>query len=62
VIETEDDLGVRTAPAPDPVDLSYEAEDVAFLTWLEGDGDLPVDVEVALASLRLADEIRAASS
>jgi predicted dehydrogenase len=59
VLEIADADGVETQVADDPVDASYEAEAAAFLGWLDGRDELPVDVDTALASLRLADEIRA---
>jgi predicted dehydrogenase len=59
VLEVADGDGVEVQPAAVPVDRSYEAEAEAFLGWLDGTAELPVDVETALASLRLADEIRA---
>lgn len=62
VLEVDDGDRVRTTPADVSVDRSYEAEAEAFLAWLDGADDLPVDVETALASLRLADEIRERSS
>lgn len=59
VLEVDNGAGrVTTNPAAVSVDRSYEAEAEAFLGWLGGADDLPVDVETALASLRLADEIR----
>lgn len=58
VLEVDDGDRVQTTVADVPVDRSYEAEAEAFLAWLGGADDLPVDVETALASLRLADEIR----
>ena len=58
VVEVADADGVTVEDADVPVDASYEAEAETFLDWLDGRADLPVDVETALASLRLADEIR----
>jgi predicted dehydrogenase len=62
VIEVADADGVQVEDADVPLDRSYEDEAAAFLGWLDGDDELPVDVESALASLRLADQIRAVSS
>ena len=62
VLEVDDGDRVRTTPADVSVDRSYEAEAEAFLAWLDGTDDLPVDVETALASLRLVDEIRERST
>jgi predicted dehydrogenase len=62
VFEIDDGERVTTAPGDDPVDASYEAEAETFLGWLDGADDLPVDVETALVSLRLADEIRERSA
>jgi predicted dehydrogenase len=59
VLEVADADGVEQEPAVTSLDRSYVAEAEAFLGWLDGRDDLPVDVETALASLRLADEIRA---
>lgn len=58
VLELDHGAGPAGMTADDPVDRSYEAEAEAFLAWLDGSGDLPVDVDTALASLRLADRIR----
>jgi hypothetical protein len=54
--------GTTVEDADVPVDRSYEAEAEAFLGWLDGRDELPVDVETAVASLRLADEIRERSA
>jgi len=62
VLEVDDGERVTTAPGDDPLERRYEAEAEAFLGWLDGADDLPVDVETALASLRLADEIRERSA
>lgn len=62
VLEVDLGDGPEACSAPEPVDPSYEAEAAAFLGWLDGTDDLPVDVDTALASLRLADEIRAHSA
>jgi predicted dehydrogenase len=62
VLELDTGDGVEATVADSPVDRSYEAEAEAFLAWLDGTGDLPVDVDTALASLRLVDEIRERSA
>jgi len=51
---------VETEPADDPVSASYEREAEAFLRLVRGEGAAPVDGRAGLASLRLADAIRAA--
>jgi len=58
VLELDHGAGPASMVADDPVDQSYESEAEAFLGWLDGSSDLPVDVDTALASLRLVDEIR----
>jgi predicted dehydrogenase len=62
VLEVADGNDVTVEAAGASVDRSYEAEATSFLGWLTGTDDLPVDVETALVSLRLADEIRERSA
>jgi predicted dehydrogenase len=62
VLEVDTGDGPEALPADAAVDRSYEAEAEAFLAWLDGTGDLPVDVDTALASLRLVDDIRERSA
>ncbi len=62
VLEVADGDEVTVEDADVSLDRSYEAEAEAFLGWLDGREELPVDVETALASLRLADDIRERSA
>ena len=48
--------------AVDPVSASYQREAEAFLRLVRGEGAAPVDGRAGLASLRLADAIRAAGA
>jgi predicted dehydrogenase len=59
VIEVETAAEVRREQVSIPVDVSYERQAAAFVAWLAGGPPLPVDAACGLASLRLADAIRA---
>jgi len=59
VIEREDGDGVTTWPAATDVAESYRREATCFMSWLGGGADPPVDLETGLASLRLAERVRA---
>ena len=61
VIEVEDATGVRSEEAATPVAESYRRQAEAFVAWLGGGPPLPVDAAAGIASLRLADAIRAAA-
>lgn len=61
VIEVEDAGGVATEPAAVPVARSYARQAERFLAWIAGEAEPPVDGETGAASVRLAEEIRAAA-
>jgi predicted dehydrogenase len=58
VIEVEDATGVRVENATTTVDMSYRLQARCFLSFVRGQQDAPVDLELGAASLRLADRIR----
>jgi predicted dehydrogenase len=58
-LEREGPGGGTTEPVAPGVDDAYVAEARAFLAWIAGGPALPVGAADALASLRLADQIRA---
>jgi len=62
VIEVEDGDGSRVEQADVPIDRSYEAQDTAFVEWLRGGPPLPVDGTAGVASVALAEAIRAAAT
>ncbi len=61
VVEVEDGAGVRAEPADIPVAQSYRRQAECFVGFVQGAGEPPVDLELGLASLRLADRIRDAA-
>lgn len=58
VLEVERDGDVEVEPAIDSVACSYERQTDCFLAWLRDEAEPPVDAAEAIASLRLADQIR----
>nr|MBA2281883.1 Gfo/Idh/MocA family oxidoreductase [Acidimicrobiia bacterium] len=62
VLEVEDADGVRTEPAGDPVDRSYERQASAFLEWVAGGPALPVGAALGARSVALVAAIRAAAA
>lgn len=61
VLEVETADGVDAQRADVPLDRAYERQADAFVAWLGGGPALPVDAATGLASLVLADQIRAAA-
>ena len=62
VIEIEDGDDVERIDADVPLERSYEAEARHFLSFVDGEAPASVDVDAALASLRLTDAIRASGA
>jgi predicted dehydrogenase len=61
VIEVEDASGVTVSPATEPVAASYALQATRFLACVTGEAEPPVDAETGAASIRLAEQIRAAA-
>jgi predicted dehydrogenase len=61
VLEIEDEHGIESEDASDPVDTSYDREAARFVSWLVDDTPPPVDGWEGAASIELADRIRAAA-
>lgn len=61
VIEVEDAAGVTVEPATAPVAASYALQAARFLACVAGAAEPPVDAETGAASVRLAEQIRAAA-
>ena len=59
-IETADTITTEAVDAP--LDRAYELQADAFVRWVGGGEPLPVDARTGLASLTLADQIRAAAT
>ncbi len=62
VIEVERSGKSAVESAVESVSSSYERQAACFVAWLLGDAVPPVDAAIGVASLRLADQIREASS
>lgn len=62
VIELEDGVGRQVQPAATPISTSYELQDAAFVSWLQGGAPLPVDGATGAASVALAAAIRSAAT
>jgi predicted dehydrogenase len=62
VLEVDGPSGTTTQPATKAVDLSYERQTAAFVSWISGGPPLPVSGELGAASVRLAARIRTASA
>lgn len=62
VIEVEREGEAEVEPAIDSLACSYERQSECFLAWLRDKAVPPVDAVEAVASLRLADQIRAAAT
>ena len=61
VLEVEDAGQVHSEPVTTPVEASYARQAEAFVAWLKGGAQLPVDAVTGAASLALADDLRTAS-
>lgn len=62
VLEVEDADSRSEETVDTPLAQSYERQVDAFLAWIDGGPPMPVGLDVASASVRLASEIRATAS